>query len=512
MSNKDFLSQFSNENNKPASFNEEVRTPVQKEKKPMNPWFIVIPAIVVLTIGVVLYLLFIRPNIVVTNFIGQQKEDAVAWIRQQNIESNGIVFREEYDFDNDENIIIGQDPIDGKVTMDAKMTFVISKGPDPSEKINVPNFIGMDKTDITEWINKNKLLSTKINTTYSDTIENNKFIKADYTDCDEYSFTRGCSLKISISKGPKPADEVEMQNFVKKNIEELEVWAASKKINIEIVKSYSDSYPENQIMAQSAKEKDIIKVGDTVTVLVSKGKAVVMEDFVGKSYQDDFAPWKSKNSGFTAIRKERYSSDYSKGDIISQSIPAGKIIEEDLTIIVSLGEPDVSGKKTLEELRLWKQEVNALGADVHIGNETYENSDTVPEGQIIKMNYSKYVRVGKALDPVISKGKNTYLINKIVYKEDKTTVDPDKSLYWADAPWYNEDQIRELCDYNSISYEVKYMTAAESLEKFGIVVDVHNVITLYRPDEDGTYTNRRPVNVDEYISKSETVIIWICED
>ena len=313
MSEKDFLSQFSGQNKKPDSFKEEERTPVQKEKKPINQWLFIIPAIIIITIGVVLYFIFLRPNIVVANFVGAPKDDAVAWIRQQGIDTSGIVFKEEYDFDIDEDNIVAQDPSEGKVTAAAKMTFIVSKGPDPDEQLPVPDLESMTKEDINDWIKKNKLQGTKINTTYSEIVPNGDVISTDFVDCEKESFTRGCSLRISVSKGPKPADEVEMINFSKKNYDDFEAWCLSKKLVPAKVEKYSDTVAKNLIIAQSVREKELVKVGETVTVTVSKGEAVVMENFVGKP-KEDYDHWKRKHSSTLSnleILKYEYNSNYS---------------------------------------------------------------------------------------------------------------------------------------------------------------------------------------------------------
>ena len=53
MSNKDFLSQFSDNNKKPDSFKEEERVKVTKEKKPVNvKLLLVILAIVLAIVGI----------------------------------------------------------------------------------------------------------------------------------------------------------------------------------------------------------------------------------------------------------------------------------------------------------------------------------------------------------------------------------------------------------------------------------------------------------------------------
>ena len=335
MANKDFLSQFST-NNKPDSFKEEERKLVEKKSTNFNPKFIIIGIISLIIIGVVIFLLFLAPKIKVQNFVGLKKEDAIAWIRQQGIETSGIIFKEEYNFDVDKDIVLSQDPISGKVTSKAKMTFVTSNGPDPDERINVPDLKAMDKEEINSWIKTNKLLSTKLNTTYSEDVEADGFIKADYSGCDEDTFTRGCSLKISISKGPKPQDEITMANFVKKSYAELEAWATPKKIVLNKTESYSDTVDLGLIISQSVKENEKIKAGDTVNVVVSKGKGIKVPDFSTMS-DSNINDWIQENSAYCKVIKKHYDSE---SYFISQSIKPGVSIGGDkkVTIELNLGD------------------------------------------------------------------------------------------------------------------------------------------------------------------------------
>ena len=137
--NKDFLDQFSN-SGKPASFQEEERTPVVKEKKPLNVKLLVILAIILLLLGVLAYFLFFAPKIEMPDFVGRSKSDVGVWVKQQGIESSGIVFEETYDFDSDEGTILSQSiPAGRKVKNNVKMNMVLSLGPDPNEEIKVPN-------------------------------------------------------------------------------------------------------------------------------------------------------------------------------------------------------------------------------------------------------------------------------------------------------------------------------------------------------------------------------------
>lgn len=331
MQDKDFLSQFST-NNKPDSFKEEERIPVAKNNKKLNPKILIGIIAGIIVILVVLFFIFIMPHIEVINFEGQAKEDATAWLKQQEIETTGIVFKEEYNFDIAKGNIISQDPNEGKVTKKAKITFVISNGPDPDEKISVPDFSSMDKEDISSWISTNKLLSTKINTAYDSTIPADSFIEAKYTGCDEDSFTRACTLKISISKGPKPEDEIVMANFVKKTYAEFESWANSKKLNLNKTETYSDTIDTGLVIAQSVKENEKVKVGDTINVTVSKGKGIKVPDFT-KMIDSEVDDWIAENTLYCKVKK-KYSN--SEAYVLEQSVKTGSYIGSDNTLKVTL--------------------------------------------------------------------------------------------------------------------------------------------------------------------------------
>ena len=107
--NKDFLSQFSEKDKpkKPDSFKEEVRIPVSKPKKEVKPVFFIIPVIILLVVGAVLFYVFGLPHIPVEDFIGKTQSDVAKWATQNEIDKTGIIFNEEYslDFDN----VVGQE-------------------------------------------------------------------------------------------------------------------------------------------------------------------------------------------------------------------------------------------------------------------------------------------------------------------------------------------------------------------------------------------------------------------
>ena len=464
--NKDFLEQFSN-SGKPESFKEEERIPVVKEKKPVNVKLVIILVVILLLLGVLGYFLFLAPKIEMPNFVGKTKTDVVAWVKQQGIETSGIIFEETYDFDTDEGTVLSQsvDP-NKKVKENVKLNFLVSLGADPDERIKVPDLESMTKEEINEWISKNKLQKTKISTSYNDEVEENRVIDYTFTGCEEDSFTRACNLKVSVSKGPTPAGKVTVEDFENKLYEAAETWAKSKKINLIKSEAYSDKITEGYIISQSIAAGKTINEGESFSVVVSKGKATYMPNMIGWD-EAQVSAWFAKNPGVSSYTKYAYSSSQ-KGVVVYQSIDAGKLINKDNTLglTVSLGnEIDFSAYGSLEAIKNYLEEVNNEGASITL-NVTKDFSETIPVGGIISS--SGKVKVGNTLNVVVSRGKNILL--KDLY--DGTTLVASWDDVAVNPTNYNEDTVKALCADNELgNIKIIYINS-DLTSTNGVVVEI----------------------------------------
>ena len=400
--NKDFLSQFSDSGKKPDSFKEEERIPVSKPKKEINPMMIIVPSVVAVIVVVALVYIFVFPHIKVESFVGKSQNDAAAWIKQNEIESAGIVFKEEYSFDVAKGNVVSQTPESGKVKKDAKMTFVISKGADPDELVSLPDIKNMTKSEIESWISENKLSATKINTTYSDTVAKDEVISVDLS-VDTDKFTRGTSLKINISKGPAPAGTVKVENLKNQTYSYAENWAKSKKITLKKVEAYDDEVIKGYIISQSIAADKEMKEGETLTVTVSLGKGFEVPNFL-KMSESDLETWEKANaSDATKVIKKYYYSD-SDSYVIKQSVSAGKTIEDDETVIITinkgngfyldeaasiLGVTYAEGVTSYDKLNELEHKCSEIGLsfEVHHNQDTYEVPSELPKGTIISLDY-----------------------------------------------------------------------------------------------------------------------------
>lgn len=446
MSEKDFLSQFSDENKKPDSFKEEERIPIQKDRKPIKPWMIIVPIVTLLVLGVIVWFLFLRPNIEVPDFIGKTKEDVAQWVTQQNITKTGIVFNEEYSFEYDKGQIMEQSVDAGtKVKKDAKITFKLSLGADPDEKIVFPDVMNMTQDELNTWKEENKLLNTKITTTYSSDVETGKTISFSFRGCDADTFTRGCTLNISVSKGPAPAGTVQITDFKNSSLASVETWAQTNKITLDIKHVFDDNIASGSVISTSPESGKTIKEGETLTVIVSQGKGVKVPDFT-KMANKEIDKWLEDNANYVNVTKKYFNKT---GYVVSQSVKTGGMIgtEDKLDITLNLG-----NSFYLEDLNLtvsqiigmqydklvdWTNNNRYLGIDAYAGQwgeNTSVYSESHGKGEIVSIECSGYSD-GKIYDcdgrlpldvrfsVVVSKGLVKEVdISKAVNKDDTYNV------------------------------------------------------------------------------------------
>lgn len=471
---KDFLDQFSTAG-KPASFQEEERVAIVKEKKPLNKKVLIIVLVALIILLGLGYFLFLAPKIEMPDFVGQTKTDVAAWVKQQGIETSGIIFDEEYNFDNDKDTVLSQSiKPDTKVKNDVKLTIVLSLGADPDELIRVPDIASMNKSEIKEWISENKLTKTKVNIQYNESVPEEEVIDFAFSGCDEDSFTRSSTLKINVSKGPAPAGKVTVEDFSKKIFEQAETWAKNNKVELVKKEAYSDKIEKGYIISQSIEAGKAMSEGDTLEVTVSLGKAITMADFSTMSLSE-IKKWCNKN-GLILDVIEHYSSEDIDA-IIGQSPEANKIISEDddIEVIVSKGKLKASmfTGSTKQELKEWIAQINNYGVSYTIGDADYQYSDDVALGNIISISFD-----GDEVDYVISNGKYVFVDdtygdlswNDFYFEAEEIKEGEDAGKYEI-ISGLTEDEIRKLCDVSQISYEIEYQYSDKVAINYAISID-----------------------------------------
>ncbi len=491
--NKDFLGSIAKEaQKKPASFQEER---VERINKP-NPFNLkTIGAVVVAlaVIGAAVYFIFLRPNITMQNFVGRNVSEFTAWAKQNGVINTGVLVEERYNFDVAKDIIVEQDVAEGtKIRKDTKITLVVSKGANPDELVTFADLKNMTSQEIDAWISENKLLNTRVTSTYDNTVPEGQVISYELRNIEESAFTRGATLSIIISRGVKPAATITVTtDYVDQPYTSFKSWADTNKLVVDMKEAYDSKIIAGNIVSISVKKDDKVKEGDTITVVVSKGQAVKMI-YLDKYTQERVADWATANR-VTVRFKEVYHATIAKGVVVYQSITANTVLKDEdiLTVGISLGKPTLPSviNKSIDALKNEISDLNEKGANLSINpTYSYEISNTVAVGNIIRISNLGSLTVGTKLDLVISEGKNILLVDEIPLKWADVVSNPNG---------FNETQINELCTANAeVTCNITYRNDAD-------VANSH-IISIARSDG-------KTLEANTYIKQIVTIDIVICD-
>lgn len=495
-------------NGRPASFGEEAVVRVDKPKKhiPIGVWIAL--GVAVVGIAFAIYWFGFAPHIELPNFVGKNISEVSTWAKQNKMESSAIATSEPvYSLEYEKGVVVSQSKEAGtKVKTDTPITFTVSNGPDPDEQISFPTDIkSMTKDEINDWISENQLLKAKVVSQYSDTVENGNVISYEVKNGSEEDFTRNTTLNVTVSKGPAPAGQITVTDFVGKLYTEVESWAKTKKVNIDKQESFSDSIQENYVISMSKKSGDTMSEGDTLTVVVSKGKGVTVPNLVGYT-AEQYASWKAGDGASLNIVPSSVYSTYPEGSIISQNISAGTVIGKDdvLELKVSLYLPilETNSRKWLGsdylELKAQVDEWNSKGASIQAGQygsvkEECSDTYTTP-GQITEYHCEGGTSsVGNGCErPLTLTARISYTVST-----GGCTVTPTVETFNAkEYKAYNE--LNTYAGFKDIKFTTINTEDTQDLEGFGSDYDYGKIT-----DTDGN------VITDGILTSGHTYVVYV---
>lgn len=237
-----------------------------------------------------------------------------------------------------------------------------------------------------------------------------------------------------------------------------EVKAAMNEAGLGVKTTYVESteYDKDIVISAAIEETgeevkkgyEIVK-NTTVLLTVSAGKdGVTVPSVVGLTEAEATATLTGES--FVVEKDSAYSTEYSKGTVISQSLDADSVaaLGSSITIVISMGSeavevrvPEVTGKDTETAVSLLEAE-GLVAGDI---DETY--SAEYPEGQICYQSYAAGTMVaqGAVVDLKVSIGAETatYSCNIMVQApSDYTTGNAEIILTTADGSqqlWYSQN-------------------------------------------------------------------------
>ena len=235
---------------------------------------------------------------------------------------NGILYELKYEFS--ENIekghVINSNPKqEATIKPDEMVTLTISKG----KEIKVPDLKNKTMSYVTKWMVENNL-QINYKDKYDSKIKSGRVIESNYKKGD--IIEEGTTIDITFSKGP-----LVMKKF--DNINDFKSWADTNQIKYEIKEEFNENLEKDKIIKTSIEEGKNINLEDTITVYVSKGKAVTIPNFNGMTKKE--AQNECDKLGIKCTFKEEYSTK-SSGKVINQSIAEGTQISKGDTIVITI--------------------------------------------------------------------------------------------------------------------------------------------------------------------------------
>ena len=207
--------------------------------------------------------------------------------------------------------------------------------------------------------------------------------------------------------------EREAPSVVNMTLEEAEKTAAGedgKSLKVEVSKKeYSDDVEKDKIISQSVDAGTIMKKGDIIEVVLSKGALVAVPELKGKTQEE--AEKQLQDSGLAyEVSESVYSNDVEKNHVISQNVSAGNTVEEHSTVTVVLskgalvtvpnlvGKSEEKAKKKLEETGLsYKVSDSVYSDDV---KKNHVISQDIAEGSTVEEHSTVSVVMSKGLEQV----------------------------------------------------------------------------------------------------------------
>ena len=299
-------------------------------------------ALSVITVCLLAFAIFFISNqVVVRDFVGSNIAEARTWGISNRIT---IEPTEEYSLEYDAGIIMEQSRApDTRISRGSVLRFTVSKGPNMTEHLELPDFSTMTTAEVREWRQEVRADNAAINEEYNDEVEAGQLIRYEFTSSSvtRENYTRNDGLLIYMSRGVQVFEaNIAVPNFFDEPLSAAQEWAREQNVELIVEEGTHNTVEAGNIIEQSAPADSRVARGDEVTVTVSQGMAVTVPNFSNISFEDA-----AEQPGLEVTVQRRYSANLPFGRLMSQSIAAGTELIGDghqITVVYSLGRPYIS--------------------------------------------------------------------------------------------------------------------------------------------------------------------------
>lgn len=274
------------------------------------------------------------------------------------------------------------------------------------KKVKVPDVRGMTEKEARDELSKLNLGLQSKGSIPSDTYDKGEIAKQSHKSGEKVA--KHTTIEVYISSGPVEKT-VKVPDVVGKSEADAQKMLEDKGFLVEFGSDYSDSVPQGHVISTNPTSGTEWKEGDTVTMIVSKGKQKINVPDV--SGQDPSAAAGTLQGAGLTLGSEvssEYSDEFDEGTIIRTEPAAGKEVEKGTAVnyVLSKGKktetvkmPTLSGKTRSQA----EAELIELGLTPNV-TEAYDS--TVTKGYVISQSVTpgSQVEKGMTVDIVISLG------------------------------------------------------------------------------------------------------------
>ena len=262
------------------------------------------------------------------DFYNKSLTYVLTWTKSNNI-------KHEETFDYSDNIkkynIINQTKTPKTLLKNLKeIGFTISKGPDYTKEIIIPDMTNWNSEDALKFINKNHLNNVQFIFEENKEIENNIIIRQSITG----KIKRNDKLVVTTSLGDKSKlTPINLKDLKNENLLNSEVYLGKHGITYELKYEFSNKIERGKIIKTDPQKNSKISPNDKIILTISKGKEIKVPELKNMTYED-VTKWAIENN-LEIEYSDKYDNEIKKGLIISSNCKAGDIIEEETKISVT---------------------------------------------------------------------------------------------------------------------------------------------------------------------------------
>ncbi len=209
-----------------------------------------------------------------------------------------------------------------------------------TEEIEVPKVMGMTYDEAKDMLEERGLAIENKGEVSSDEYEEGEIANQDPLEGEKVA--SGTTINVVISNGRGSIDVPGVTGYTEEDaVERLEEEGFQVSKNY----SYSDTVEEGKVISQSPKQGELAKEGDTITLEISQGGEPITVADVSNTYKSEEQAL-IELAGLDVTVERVFSTERPEGVVLSQSVPAGTIVERGsaITITVSKGPQSVTAQ------------------------------------------------------------------------------------------------------------------------------------------------------------------------